>query len=145
MTQICNLSIKLSHFPNNCKLAKPKPLYKKAKTDPKIFRPISLLLIISKVMEKMIQDQTMKYLTDNNILYRYQSRFCKNHSTDTCLLYVKDKILTDFSSGILTGALAIDLKRVKHNKPQYFIEKKYLPLDSQFTQLLFIKKISSQY
>ena len=25
-TQICNLSIKLSHFPNNCKLAKLKPL-----------------------------------------------------------------------------------------------------------------------
>ena len=26
VTQICNLSIKLSHFPNNCKLAKLKPL-----------------------------------------------------------------------------------------------------------------------
>ena len=35
VTQIFNLSIKLSHFPNNCKLAKPKPFYKKgSKTDP---------------------------------------------------------------------------------------------------------------
>ena len=37
VTQICNLSIKLSHFPPDCKLAKLKPIYKKgSKTDPKI-------------------------------------------------------------------------------------------------------------
>ena len=29
VTQICNLSIKPSHFPHDCKLAKLKPLYKK--------------------------------------------------------------------------------------------------------------------
>ena len=29
VTQICNSSVKLPHFPNNCKLAKLKPLYKK--------------------------------------------------------------------------------------------------------------------
>ena len=47
VTQICNLSIKLSHFPHDCKLAKLKPLYKKAsKTDPKNYRPISLLRIV---------------------------------------------------------------------------------------------------
>ena len=35
ITQICNLSIKLSHFPKDCKVAKLKPLYKKGtKTDP---------------------------------------------------------------------------------------------------------------
>ena len=50
ITQICNLSIKLSHFPKECKLAKLKCLYKNiTKTDPQIFRPISLLAIISKV------------------------------------------------------------------------------------------------
>ena len=29
ITQICNLSIKFSHFPKDCKVAKLKPLYKK--------------------------------------------------------------------------------------------------------------------
>ena len=68
ITQICNLSIKLSHFPKDCKLAKLKPLYKKGtKTDTKNFRPISLLPIVSKIFEKVIHDQTMEYLTDNNI------------------------------------------------------------------------------
>ena len=47
VTQIFNLSIKLSHFPHGCKLAKLKPLYKKgSKTDPKNCRPISLLPIV---------------------------------------------------------------------------------------------------
>ena len=104
VTQICNLSIKLSHFPHDCKLAKLKPLYKKgSKTDPKNYRPISLLPIVSKIIEKIIHDQTMEYLTDNKILYRYQSGFRKNHSTDTCLSYLTDKILTGFDSGLLTG------------------------------------------
>ena len=50
ITQICNLSIKLSHFPKDCKVAKLKPLYKKGtKTDHQNFRPISLLPIASKI------------------------------------------------------------------------------------------------
>ena len=44
--QICNLSMKFSHFPNNCKLANLKSLYKKgSKTDPENFRPTSFLPI----------------------------------------------------------------------------------------------------
>ena len=59
ITQICNLSIELSHFPKDCKVAKLKPLCKKGiKTDP----------IVSNIFEKMMHDQTMEYLTDNNIL-----------------------------------------------------------------------------
>ena len=64
ITQLCNLSIKFSHFPKDCKVAKLKPLYKKGtKTDPKNFRPISLLPIVSKIIEKVIHNQTMNYLT----------------------------------------------------------------------------------
>ena len=113
ITQICNLSIRLSHFPKDCKVAKLKPLYKKGtKTDPKNFRPISLLPIVSKIFEKMIHDQTMEYLTDNNVLYKYQSAFCKNHSTDTSFSYLTNRILTGFDSGLLTEIILIDLKKL---------------------------------
>ena len=112
ITQICNLSIKFSHFPKDCKIAKLKPLYKKGtKTDPNNFRPISFLPIISKIIEKVIREQTMNYLTENNVLYRYQSGFRKNHSTDTSLAYLADKILTGFDSGLLTGMILIDLQK----------------------------------
>ena len=95
VTQIRNLSIKLSHSPHDCKLANLKPLFKKgSKTDFNNYQPISLFPIVSKIIEKIIHDQTMEYLTDNKILYRYQSGFRKNHSTDTCLSYLTDKIVT---------------------------------------------------
>ena len=85
-------------------------MYKKGtKTDPKNFRPISLLPIVSKIFEKVIHEQTMEYLTDNNILYKYQSGFCKNHSTDTSPSYLTNKIMTGFDSGLLTGMILIDL------------------------------------
>ena len=68
VTQICNLSIKMSHSSKDCKLGKLKHLYKKVtKTDTKKFRP--LLRIVSKVIEKVIHDKTLDYLTGNNILY----------------------------------------------------------------------------
>ena len=49
---IINLSIKLSTFPEECKIAKLKPIFKKvAGTDPKNYRPISLLPLVSEINE----------------------------------------------------------------------------------------------
>ena len=63
ITDLCNLSISLSSFPDGCKIAKLKPLYKKeAKTKPKNYRPISLLPLISKVIEKNHSQQNPKLL-----------------------------------------------------------------------------------
>ena len=72
LTQICNLSIYLSTFPDKCKHAKLKPLFKKGiTTEPQNYRPISLLPLISKIIEKGILDQTQKYLEENKIIYKY--------------------------------------------------------------------------
>ena len=53
----------------------------------------------------------MEFLTDNNIIYKYQSDFRKNHSTDTSLSYLTDKMLTGFDSSLLTGIILIDLQK----------------------------------
>ena len=50
LSEICNLSITSKAFPNACKVAKLKSIFKKGKkTDPSNYRPISLLPLISKV------------------------------------------------------------------------------------------------
>ena len=70
ITQLCNLSIKLSSFPSDCKIAKLKPIFKKGlKLAPKNFRPLSLLPLVSKIIEKLIHEQTEKYLSTYKILY----------------------------------------------------------------------------
>ena len=84
--QILNLSISLSTVPDKSKISKLKPLFKKgSRTDPKNYRPISLLPLISKIFERAIHDQLQHFLEENKILYKYQSGFRKNHSTNTCL------------------------------------------------------------
>ena len=111
ITQLCNLSIFLSSFPNDCKIAKVVSLYKKGyETDPKNYRPISLLPL-SKIIEKVIHDQTQQFLTENEILYRFQSGFRPNYSTDFCLSFLNDKIIKGFDSGLLTGIVLIDLQK----------------------------------
>ena len=85
ITRIYNLSIKLASFPDKCKVAKIKPLYKKSlKTNPKTVTPISLLLVIFKIIARIIHDQTMNFLSDNNVLYKYQSGFRKFQQTIVC-------------------------------------------------------------
>ena len=57
----------------DCKIVKLKPLYKKgSKIDPKDYCPVSLLPLVSKVIEKVIQNQTKIFLNKNKILYKYQ-------------------------------------------------------------------------
>ena len=57
------------------------------KTDQSSYRPISLLPVISKIIGKVVHDQTNAFLSDENILYNYQSGFRVNHSTNLCFLF----------------------------------------------------------
>ena len=89
ISQIWNLSIKSTVFPTKCKIAKLKPLFKKGNlTDSKNFRPIFLLLLVSKKIVKVIHRQVQEYLDKNQILFRFQSGLRKSHSTDSCLSYL---------------------------------------------------------
>ena len=112
ITDICNLSITSGKFPDSCKLAKLKPIYKKGSlAEASNYRPISLLPLISKVIEKVIHDQTSAFLNSTNLLYNYQSGFRKNHSTDFCLSFLNDKILKSFDQGLITDMILIDLQK----------------------------------
>ena len=94
LRNIINLSIKLSIFPEECKIAKSSPLLKKgARTDPKNYRPISLLLLISKIIEKSIHFQIEDYLDRKKLIYMYQSGFRTNHSTDFCLAQLTNRCI----------------------------------------------------
>ena len=120
ITQLCNLSISFSRFPDAWKIAKLKPLFKKgSKTDPENYRPISFLPLMPKVLERIVHEQTMEFLDKHHILYKFQSGFRQNHSTDFCLSFLTDKISKGVDSGLLTGVILIDLQKafgtIDHN------------------------------
>ena len=78
ISDLCNLSITSEKFPESCKVTKLKPLYKKGSlTLPCNYRPISLLRLMSKVIEKVIQEQASTFLNSRNLLYTYESGFQK--------------------------------------------------------------------
>ena len=112
LANIINVSIKLDTCPSKRKIAKIKLLFKKGiKTEAKNFRPISLLPLISKKIEKSIHYQTQDYLQRNGLLCIYQSGFRANHSTDTCLSRLADMILNVVDDGKHTGMNLIDLQK----------------------------------
>ena len=72
ISESCNLCIKLRSFPNSCKIAKLKPLFKKgSKTNPSNYSPILLLPLISKIIEKIIHERTSSFSSKNEIVCSY--------------------------------------------------------------------------
>ena len=56
------------------------------------YRPISILPVFSKLFEKVVYKRLINYLDSNNILFKKQYGFRKNHSTSLALLDLVDKI-----------------------------------------------------
>ena len=116
LCNLVNLSIKQVLFPDECKIARLKSLFKKgSRSDLKNYRPISLLPVVLKIIEKTIQIQTREYLDKNGLLYKYQSGFRANFSTDSCLVQLTNFIFIGMDKGFHTGMILADLqKRLTH-------------------------------
>ena len=112
IAHICNLSLYSSQFPDNWKRAKVTPIYKTGdKSDVSNYRPISVLPITSKIIERAVHEQLYNYISSTNNLSSAQSGFRSNHSTTTTLLDVQDFILKNMDEGYATGAIFLDLKK----------------------------------
>ena len=56
---------------------------KRSKLDPGNYRPISVLPVISKLLERIVHTKLYTFLNDTGLLAAEQSGFRKNHSTQT--------------------------------------------------------------
>ena len=77
------------------------------KTDMGNYRPISVLSVFAKVIEKIVFSQVYEYLNKNSLLCSQQSGFRPNHSTTTALLNVTESILDSLDKGNLVGIVAL--------------------------------------
>ena len=75
----------------------------------KNYRPVSNLFFISKLIEKAVSLQLEHYLSQNNLLDRYQSGYRMYHSTETALLKITNDILMNQNEQCSTALVAIDL------------------------------------
>ena len=89
-----------------------KPVFKKgARTDTKNYRPISLLPLVSIIIEKSIHFQIEDYLNRQRLIYIYQSGVRTNHSADCVLAQLTDFILTGIDKQMHTGMVLVDLQK----------------------------------
>ena len=112
ITHLVNLSIHTCSLPTDLKTARVTPIYKKGlKSDPGNYRPVSVLLVVSKVLERIVYNQVNDYLKQNKLLYDLQSGFRDRYSTDTCLIYLTDFIRMQTDAGSYTGMALLDLQK----------------------------------
>ena len=145
ISQLCNLSIKHNSVRRSCKIAKVKPLLKKgSKTDPQNYRPISVLPILTKNIARFIHDQTQESLSKNKILYRFQSGFPKNYSTNSCLGHLTDKITIGFEKGIFAGMILINLQKAFDTIDHQILIRKMKYLDISKNVIAWFKSYPSE-
>ena len=87
VTYIINLSLKQCIYPENLKIAKVIPIFKQGSRDScDNYRPISVLQVLSKILEKCIYNQLMYYIITENIITPYQYGFMPGSTTVDCLV-----------------------------------------------------------
>lgn len=112
LTKLINESLRTGIFPDVLKIASVVPIFKKGDTDDiHNYRPISLLPIISKILEKVIKIQITEYLERNNILYKSQFGFRGNMSTTDAILKFTERTLDCFEKGLYSASLFCDLSK----------------------------------
>ena len=110
LTHIINLSMTKSAFPTIWKHAKVVPLLKKG--DPLIaknYRPVALLPIFSKILERVVFNQLVSYLDSNSLIHPNHHGSRSGHSTATALIQMYDTWAEEVDRGNMVGVMMVDL------------------------------------
>ena len=93
LTHIYNLTIDTGEYPDLLKISKVIALYKKgSKLITENYRPISLLNIFDKILEKLLYKRLVSFLNIYDALFQFQFGFREGYSTTLALTEITDKI-----------------------------------------------------
>ena len=107
-----NLSFDKGAFPDKWKVATIIPLYKGGdKTDVGNYRPVSLLPLPGKLIEKIAHSYFSGFLEFNGVLTENQGGFRKGFSTAGSIVDLTNLLLNNVNSGNLSLAAFIDLRK----------------------------------
>jgi hypothetical protein len=120
LVHICNLSFYNGVFPSQLKIAHVIPIFKGGLnylfTN---YRPISILPVFSKVLEKIMFNRISSFIEKMSIIYKYQFGFRNMYSSYMAMIVLKEKVSRALEKGENITGVFLDFSKafdtVDHN------------------------------
>ena len=112
LLHMINTCLTSCDFPDSWKHSLVHPIFKSG--DPSIvsnYRPISIVPVMSKIVQRLVQRQLSAYMSDNHLLSPSQHGFRTRHSTETALLSVTNRIFSNMDRGHVSLLCLLDLTK----------------------------------
>ena len=113
LAELFNKCLKESCFPDCWKVSSVVPVFKNVgeRSTAKNYCPVSLLSVVSKVFEKLVNNRIVDHLQKCGLFSDFQYGFRSSRSTADLLTVVSDRIARAFNGSGTTRAVALDISK----------------------------------
>ena len=112
LQHVLNLSLSQGFFPDDLKRAKVVPIHKSGDSMSfSNYRPISILPLFSKVLEKIMYNRLITFINRHGLLYKFQFGFRSQYSTNQALIFLVDKIVEAIDRGDIVVGVFLDFRK----------------------------------
>ena len=113
LAKLFNNCLKESWFPDCWKVSSVVPVFKNVgeRSTAKNYRPVSLLSVVSKVFEKLVNNRIVDQLEKCGLFSDFQCGFRSSRSTADLLTVVSDRIARAFNRSGATRVVALDISK----------------------------------
>ena len=143
LVELFNKCLKKSCFPDCWKVSSLVPVFKKVgeRSTSKNYHPVSLLSVVSKVFEKLVNNRIVDHLQNCGHFSDFQYGFRSSRSTADLLTVVSDRIARAFNRSGATRTVALDISKafdrvwhagLLHKRKSYGISGQIFSLISSF-------------
>ena len=106
--KLFNMCMKESGFPYCWKVSSVVPVFKNVA---KTYRPVSILSVVGKVFEKLVNNRIVDHLEKCGLFSDFQYGFRSSQSTADLLTVVSDRITRAFNRFVATQAVALNISK----------------------------------
>ena len=104
-----NTSFAKGIVPDRFKIARVLPVFKKGlQTTMSNYRPISLLSVFNRILERLVYNRLINFIEKMNIIYAKQFGFRSKHSTEQAILNIVDNIHKGIENGKFSCGIFLD-------------------------------------
>ena len=113
LVELLNMCLEESCFPDCWNVSSVVPVFKNVgqRSTAKKYRPVSLLSVVSKVFEKLVNNRIVDQLEKCDLFSDFQYVFMSSRSIADLLTVVSDRIASAFNRSVATRAVALDISK----------------------------------